>query len=80
MSTPQTRISRKEEQRKSHVNFDTAKQDVERKCNLYPGYRAVVENVRDVLKTLDTRRVISVFDMDHGHSLTTRNTQCDESN
>ena len=64
MSTARTRTSRKEEQRKAHT-FEDAKAEVDRKCNLYPGYRAVVEDVRSVLRLVENRRPMSAFDMDH---------------
>ena len=64
MSTARTRTSRKEEQRKAHT-FEDAKAEVDRKCNLYPGYRAVVENVRGVLRSVESHRTMSAFEMDH---------------
>ncbi len=66
MSTAKTRDSKKSEQRKAH-SFEDAKAEIDRKCNLYPGYREVVEDVRDVLHFLGDRNTMSSFDMDHKH-------------
>lgn len=65
MSKAQTSTGKKEEQRKSHQNYDAAKADIDHKCDLYPGYREVVEDVRDVLQFLGSRTHLSAFDMEH---------------
>jgi hypothetical protein len=45
-----------------------AKADIEKKCALYPGYKASVEHVRGMLRYLGGRNAASAFDMDFNHT------------
>ena len=53
---------------RSHRNYKTAKDDIEKKCKLYPGYKASVEHVRGMLRYLGGRNAASAFDMDFSHA------------
>lgn len=72
MSTAQTRTSVQEEQRKSHRHYNIAKADVEKKCQLYPGYQLVVEGVKEVLQSLEASRSTSAFDAVYAHRAPSR--------
>lgn len=47
--------------------YEDAKAEIERNCELHPGYRGVVDNVRDVLHYLGNRNTMSAFDMSYAH-------------
>lgn len=53
---------------RSRRNDQTAKDDIEKKCQLYPGYRASVEHVRGMLRYSGERNAASAFDMDFSHT------------
>ena len=53
---------------RSRRNDQTAKDDIEKKCQLYPGYKDSVERVRGILRYLGDSNAMSAFDMDFSHT------------